>query len=74
MGKLIVITLGRKDGLTSLPFGQFRASFLARNIKTRDMLVGMSMKALGIPAPTATEARRAERAAPTALLTAKPKA
>jgi NADH dehydrogenase FAD-containing subunit len=46
MGKLMVVTLGRTDGLTSLPFGQFRASFLARKIKSRDMLVGMSRKAV----------------------------
>ena len=46
MGKLMVVSLGRDDGLTSLPFGQFRASFLARKIKSRDMLVGMSRKAV----------------------------
>lgn len=48
MGKIMVVTLGRKDGLTSLPFGQFRASFFARKIKARDMLVGMSRKAVGL--------------------------
>ena len=50
IGKLMIVTLGRNDGLTSLPFGQFRASFLARKIKARDMLVGMSRKAIGQPA------------------------
>lgn len=48
IGKLMIVSLGRSDGLTSLPFGQFRASFLARKIKSRDMLVGMSRKALGL--------------------------
>jgi len=47
-GKLMIVSLGRSDGLTSLPFGQFRASFLARKIKSHDMLVGMSRKALGL--------------------------
>lgn len=45
-GKLMIVSLGRKDGLTSLPFGQFRAPFMARKIKSHDMLVGMSRKAL----------------------------
>lgn len=48
LGKLMLVTLGRKDGLTSLPFGQFRASFLARNIKAKDMLVGKFRKALSL--------------------------
>lgn len=48
MGKIMVVTLGRNDGLTSLPFGQFRAGFFARKIKARDMLVGMSRKAVGL--------------------------
>ena len=47
MSKMMIVTLGRKDGLTSLPFGQFRAAFLARKIKARDMLVGTSRKAVG---------------------------
>lgn len=50
MGKMMVVTLGRHDGLTSLPFGEFRAGFLARKIKSRDMLVGMSRKAVAVPA------------------------
>lgn len=45
-GKLMIVSLGRKDGLTSLPFGQFRAPFMARKIKSHDVLVGMSKKAL----------------------------
>ncbi|HCI9590169.1 TPA: FAD-dependent oxidoreductase [Klebsiella variicola] len=48
MGKLMIISLGRLDGLSSLPFGQFRASFFARKIKSHDMLVGMSRKAVGL--------------------------
>ncbi|WOA52536.1 NAD(P)/FAD-dependent oxidoreductase [Dickeya solani] len=48
MGKIMIVTLGRNDGLTSLPFGQFRAPFLARKIKSRDMLVGLSRKAVGL--------------------------
>lgn len=48
MGKLMILSLGRDDGLSSLPFGQFRASFMARKIKSRDMLVGMSRKSLGL--------------------------
>lgn len=47
MGKLMIVSLGRRDGLTALPFGQFRASFLARKIKSHDLLVGMARKALG---------------------------
>lgn len=49
VGKLMIVSLGRADGLTSLPFGQFRASFLARKIKSHDLLVGMSRKAVGLP-------------------------
>ncbi|UAY95174.1 FAD-dependent oxidoreductase [Dickeya dadantii] len=48
MGKIMIVTLGRNDGLTSLPFGQFRAPFLARKIKSHDMLVGLSRKAVGL--------------------------
>ncbi|KML67888.1 NAD(P)/FAD-dependent oxidoreductase [Pectobacterium peruviense] len=48
IGKLMIVSLGRTDGLTSLPFGQFRASFLARKIKSHDLLVGMSRKAVGL--------------------------
>ncbi len=47
MGKMMIVTLGRKDGLTSLPFGQLRLSFIARKIKAADMLVGMMRKAVG---------------------------
>ena len=35
MGRMMVVTLGREEGLTSLPFGQFRASFMARTIKSQ---------------------------------------
>ena len=48
MGKMMIVTLGRNDGLTSLPFGQFRAAFLARQIKSRDMLVKMMRKGVGL--------------------------
>jgi apoptosis-inducing factor 2 len=48
MGRLMVVTLGRQGGLTSLPFGQFRADFLARNIKSKDMLVGRVRKGVGL--------------------------
>lgn len=44
LGRLMVVSLGRRDGLTSLPFGQFRIPFLARTIKSRDMLVGSARK------------------------------
>lgn len=48
MGKLMVVTLGRTDGLTSLPFGQFRASFMARAIKSKDMFVPKYRKMVGL--------------------------
>lgn len=48
MGKLMIVSLGRNAGLSSLPFGQFRASFIARKIKARDMLVGMMRKQIGL--------------------------
>ena len=48
VGKLMIVSLGRGDGLTSLPFGQFRSSFLARKIKSHDMLVSMSRKSLAL--------------------------
>ena len=47
LGRLMVVTFGRRGGLTSLPFGQFRASFLARAIKSKDMLVGRLRKGVG---------------------------
>ncbi len=46
-GKLMLVTLGRKNGLTALPFGQFRAKFLAR-LKSEDMLVGRMRKGVGL--------------------------
>ena len=48
MGKLMVVTLGRRDGLTSLPFGQFRAAFIARKMKSENMFVAQSRKAVGL--------------------------
>lgn len=50
-GSLMIVTLGRRGGLTSMPFGQFRASFLARAIKSKDMLVGPLRRAVGLPFP-----------------------
>jgi NADH dehydrogenase FAD-containing subunit len=46
-GRMMFVTLGRHGGLSSLPFGQFRAAFLAR-IKSEDMLVGRVRKGVGI--------------------------
>lgn len=48
MGKLMIVTLGRKDGLTSFPFGQFRASFIARNMKSQNMFVDKYRKDVGL--------------------------
>lgn len=48
-GKVMIVTLGRADGLSSLPFGQFRFSGIARNLKARDMLVGRYRKGVGLP-------------------------
>ena len=48
LGKLMVVTLGRRDGLTSLPFGQFRAPFMARNMKSENMFVAKYRKAVGL--------------------------
>lgn len=50
LGKMMIVTLGRRDGLTSLPLGQFRASFLARKIKAENMFVSQYRKAVGLPA------------------------
>ena len=48
LGKLMIVTLGRRDGLTSFPFGQFRASFLARKMKSENMFVAKYRKAVGL--------------------------
>ena len=48
LGKLMVVTLGRRDGLSSLPFGQFRASFIARKMKAENMFVSKYRKAVGL--------------------------
>jgi len=47
MGKLMLVTLGRRAGLSSLPFGQFRARVFAR-IKGEDMLVDRVRKDIGL--------------------------
>jgi len=46
-GKLMLVTLGRRAGLSSLPFGQFRARVFAK-IKGEDMLVGRVRKDIGL--------------------------
>ncbi|WP_375540031.1 FAD-dependent oxidoreductase [Rugamonas brunnea] len=48
MGKMMIVTLGRRGGLTSLPFGQFRADFLARKIKSENMFVNQYRKDVGL--------------------------
>ncbi|MET3762232.1 FAD-dependent oxidoreductase [Sphingomonas sp. UYEF23] len=48
MGKIMVVTLGRRDGLSSLPFGQFRASFIARHMKSKNMFVSKYRKDVGL--------------------------
>ena len=48
LGKMMIVTLGRRDGLSSLPFGQFRASFIARKMKAEHMFVNSSRKAVGL--------------------------
>ncbi|BCM24313.1 NAD(P)/FAD-dependent oxidoreductase [Methyloradius palustris] len=53
LGKLMILTLGRNDGLSSLPFGQLRFSFIARNMKSQNMFVGKYRKDLGLN-PTKT--------------------
>ena len=52
-GRMMLVTLGRRGGLPSLPFGQFRAAFLAR-IKSEDMLVGRVRKGVGLKSPRRT--------------------
>lgn len=49
MGRLMIVTFGRRGGITALPFGQFQAAFLARAIKSKDMLVGRVRKGVGLP-------------------------
>jgi len=48
LGRMMIVTLGRRGGLSSLPFGQFRAPFIAREIKAKDMLVGLYRKGVGL--------------------------
>lgn len=48
MGKMMIVTLGRGGGLTSLPFGQFRADFIARKIKSENMFVHQYRKDVGM--------------------------
>jgi NADH dehydrogenase FAD-containing subunit len=48
LGKLMIVTLGRRDGLTSLPFGQFRLSMLARKMKAEHMFVPKYRKQVGL--------------------------
>jgi NADH dehydrogenase FAD-containing subunit len=44
----MVVTLGRKNGVMDLPFGRFRAGWLARAVKARDMLVTRYRKGIGL--------------------------
>jgi NADH dehydrogenase FAD-containing subunit len=48
MGAMMIVSFGRTGGLSSLPFGQFRANFLARSIKSKDMFVGQVRKGVGL--------------------------
>jgi len=48
LGKLMVVTLGRRDGLTSLPFGQFRLPFIARKMKSENMFVAKYRQMVGL--------------------------
>lgn len=48
LGKLMIVTLGRRDGLSSFPFGQFRAPFIARKMKSENMFVDKYRKAVGL--------------------------
>ncbi len=45
---LAVISLGRRAGVMKLPFGEFRAGWMARSLKSRDMLVGHLRKDIGV--------------------------
>lgn len=48
LGKLMVVTLGRRDGLTSLPFGQFRMPIIARKMKSENMFVSKYRQMVGL--------------------------
>lgn len=48
MGKMMIVTLGPRAGLTSLPFGQFRLAALARKIKSENMFVKNYRKDAGL--------------------------
>lgn len=50
MGKIMIVTLGRRDGLSSLPFGQIRASFVARKMKAQNMFVSKYRQLVGLAA------------------------
>jgi NADH dehydrogenase FAD-containing subunit len=52
LGKMMIVTLGRDDGLSSFPFGQFRASFIARKMKSENMFVNASRKSVGLATST----------------------
>jgi NADH dehydrogenase FAD-containing subunit len=45
----MLITLGRRNGVMHLPFGEFRNGWMARLFKSRDMLVPFVRKAIGLP-------------------------
>lgn len=48
IGKMMIVTMGRHGGFTSLPFGQFRNGFIARKIKSENMFVNQYLKEVGM--------------------------
>jgi hypothetical protein len=46
----MIVTLGWRDGLSALPFAQFRASVIARKMKPEAMLVNSYRKAVALTA------------------------
>ena len=42
----MIVTLGRRDGQSFPPFSQFRASFIAREMKAKTMFVDKYRKAV----------------------------
>ena len=58
----MLVTLGRRNGVMDLPFGKFRAGWLARKLKADHMLVPGYRKGIGLaPRPKVRRWRRAER-------------
>ena len=44
----MIVTFGRRDGVSSLPLNQFRASFIARRMEAESMFVDEFRKAVGL--------------------------